>query len=323
MSAAVVDALRRRMRLDVVDLRTADYNRADLLPTFLQAGADVHGSHGLFYWLRARGSGHVLATDDAAMVLAWRRDVGRLVAFRPAGQLDSVVGLLETAGAAAAATDPTLPFVVRYCGSGLASRLRELGWSDLGDAWQPGAPSDDETHPEVIVTAPVVEFPPGQRYKPVRQAIACHSDRYTYTCAPTPLGIGEASFVERDNARVRRYDEHETSFNTAMLASLGARRHDWLTYHYLTHDQRLAGFAITANVTGIAHGYYLSTRDVPRLTTYLLWLIYLQQRRAGAWALNLGGSEAASLYAFKTRTFPDHFVQATQVLQRPPIPRPR
>lgn len=323
MSTAVVEALRRRMCLDVADLGTADYNRADLLPTFLQTGADVHGSHGLFYWLRARGSGHILTTGDAAMILSWRRDVDRIVAFRPVGRLDAVVALLEAAGAAAAATDPLRPFVVRYCGSGVASRLWELGWTNLSAPWQPGAPQDDETHPEVIVTAPAVEFPPGQRYKSVREAIVRHGGRYTYTCAQTPLGIGEAEFIASDNSRVRHYDEHETSFNSAVLTSLDARRHDWLTYHYLTCDRQLAGFAITANVTGIAHGYYLSTRDVPRLTTYLLWLIYLQQRRTGASALNLGGSEAASLHGFKIRTFPDHIMQRTEVLQRPPNPQPR
>jgi hypothetical protein len=300
----------------------AEPNRADLLPTWLQDDADVHGSHGLFYWLRTRGHGLVVSTGDAATVLTWRRDVDRLVAVRPVGATTAVVTLLEELGEVATAAAPNQPFVARYCMPAVAARLEDLGWGPMAAPWHPDAPHDDETHPEVIVTAPVAEIPAGQRYKPIREAIFRHAARYTYVSSPVPLGLGEAAFVECDTARASGYDGHEQGFNAAVLASLAGRRHDWLTYHYLLHDG-LAGFAVTGNVTGIAHGYYLATRDLPRLTTYLLWLIYLQQRRAGAGALNLGGSEARTLHAFKVRTFPDHRLQPTVVLQRHPVPTSR
>lgn len=312
--------LRRCPDFEVIEL--AEPNRADLLPTWLQDGADVHGSHGLFYWLRARGRGHVVSTGDAATVLTWRADVARLVALRPVGPTEAVVALLHELADVAGSARPACPLVARYCTHAVARRLAELGWESMVDSWHQSAPLDDETHPEVIVTAPVTEIPAGQRYKPVREAIFRHAARYTYRSSPVPLSLGEEAFVERDNARAADSDGHERGFNTAVLASLAGRRHDWLTYHYLIRDG-VAGFAVTGNVTGIAHGYYLAARDVPRLTTYLLWLIYLQQRRAGAAALNLGGSEAASLHTFKVRTFPDHRLQSTAILQRHPSRSPR
>jgi hypothetical protein len=315
--AALCDRLRRGAGLAVLDLSIADLGRADLLPTFLQSDVDVHGSHGLFYWLRARGSGTLVTSHDAGMMLTWRPDVGWLAAVRPVGQLDAVLALLDAAAASAPAD---VAFVVRYCAEEVVARLRERGWTGMRSPWRPDAPADDETFPEVIVTAPVVDLPSGQRYKPVREAISRHHGAYAYRASAAPLGIGEARFIQRDAARAGGYDEHEAGFNAAVLATLDAARHDWLTYHYLTWGQRLAGFAITANITGIAHGYYLSTLEEPRLTTFFLWHIYLQQRRAGAFALNLGGSEAASLYDFKTHTFPEHILQHTTVLQRPTSP---
>jgi hypothetical protein len=210
-----------------------------------------------------------------------------------------------------------VPFVARYCADDVVERLRKRGWTGLRRPWQPDAPHDDETFPEVIVAAPVVDVPTGPRYKPLREAIYRHNRSYVYRASATPLGIGEDHLIQHDAARVGDYDEGEANFNTAVLSSLGARRHDWLSYHYLTQGHRLAAFAINANITGISHGYYLSTVDVPRLTTFFLWHIYLQQRRTGAFALNLGGSETASLYGFKVHTFPEHTLQHTNVLQRP------
>lgn len=309
--------LRRRSGFEVSEL--AEPNRADLLPTWLQDGADVHGSHGMFYWLRARGRGYVVSTGNAAAVLTWRADVGRLVVLRPVGGTDAVVALLEQLADAAVSAGLPCPLVVRYCAHQVACRLGELGWAPMADPWHRSAPLDDEAHPEVIVTAPPIEVPAGQRYKPIREAIVRHAAGHTYLCSPVPLGLGEAELVESNSARVAGYDGHERGFNAAVLASLTTRRHDWLTYHYLIRDG-LAGFAVTGNVTGIAHGYYLAAREVPRLATYLLWLIYLQQRRAGAAALNLGGSETRSLHAFKVRTFPDHRLQPTTMLQRHPKP---
>ncbi len=317
MHASLSGALHGRAGLRVLDLSAAGLCRADLLPTFLQSGTDVHGSHGLFYWLRARGRGTLVTSAAAGVVLTWRPDVGRLAAVRPVGQPGAAAALL---GAVACAVPAGVAFVVRYCAGDVAARLRGRGWTAMRGPWRPEAPADDETFPEVIVTAPAVDLPGGQRYRPVREAVYRHHGRYAYRASPAPLGIGEAAFIQAGAARAGRYGEHEAGFNAAVLASLGAARHDWLTYHYLAQGGHLAGFAITANITGIAHGYYLSALDVPRLATFFLWHIYLNQRRSGAFALNLGGSEAASLHDFKTRTFPGHILQHTSVLQRPVSP---
>jgi hypothetical protein len=311
--------LERRSGFEVREL--AEPNRGDLLPTWLQDGADVHGSHGLFYWLRARGHGYVVSNEDAAAVVTWRADVGRLVVLRPVGATDAVVDLLEQLADAAVSARVPGTLVARYCTHQVARRLEKVRWAPMADPWHRSAPLDDEAHPEVIVTASPTEVPAGQRYKTIREAIVRHATRYTYLSSPVPLGLGETKLVEREGARVAGCDGHERGFNDAVLASLASRRHDWLTYHYL-YREGLAGFAVTGDVTGIAHGYYLAVRDVPRLATYLLWLIYVQQRRAGAAALNLGGSETRSLHAFKVRTFPDHRLQPTTMLQAFPNRRP-
>ncbi|TMR90372.1 hypothetical protein [Nonomuraea basaltis] len=317
--AAVSRGLRHRFGADVRPITLATLNRVDLLPTYLQAGADVHGSHSLFYWLRARGRGHIVSRDNAAMGLAWRDDVGRLIAIRPVGPLEAVMRLLDAA--AQAVTDLAgPPLVVRYCSPAVAGLLRDQGWTQMSSPWHADAPADDETHPEVIVTAPAVEMPGGRKYKPLREAVFRHASRYQYTARPTPLGIGETTLIHAEAARADDYDQHELGFNDAVTASLASHHHDRLTYHYLTRRDRLAAFAITADITGVAHGYYLAARSEPRLVTYFLWLIYLQQRRVGASALNLGGSETRSLFEFKTHTFPDHIQQRTCLLQSPHVP---
>ncbi|MEV0821972.1 hypothetical protein [Nonomuraea rubra] len=314
--ATVSRELHHHFGTDIRPITLATLNRVDLLPTYLQAGADVHGSHSLFYWLRARGRGHVVSRDNAAMGLSWRDDVERLIAIRPVGPLDAVVRLLDDV-ARVAHDRAEQPLVVRYCSPAVAEHLRTRGWTEMNGPWHADAPADDETHPEVIVTAPAVELPGGRKYKPLREAVFRHASRYHYTAQPTPLGIGETALIHADAARADGYDLHELGFNDAVTASLISLHHDRLTYHYLTRRDRLAAFAITADITGIAHGYYLAARSEPRLVTYFLWLIYLQQRRAGASALNLGGSETASLFEFKKHTFPDHIQQRTCLLQSP------
>lgn len=316
MHATLTGALYQQPGLCVRDLLT-EASRTQMLPTFLQGGSDVHGSHPLFYWLRARGSGIIVTSREAGVVLTWRRDVDRLIALRPVGAATAVVDLLHLAAQVARAAAPSKSFVARYCTADVGAQLRERGWSDMAEPWQPSAPHDDETFPEVVVTAPVVESPAGQRYKPLRQALSAHTGHYRYSASTTPLGIGEVGLIRTDAARVDDYDAHEIGFNEAVLSSLTNHQHDWVTYHYLTQRGEVTGFAITATVTDIAHGYYLCTLDVPRLTTFFLWHIYLQQRRAGASALNLGGSEHASLHEFKTRTFPDHELRHTVVLAAP------
>jgi hypothetical protein len=313
MHSIVIHKLREH-GLKTQDLIASDLSGPAFLPTFLQSDSDVHGSHGLFYWLRCRGNGIVVANGGAATVLTWRPDVGLMAAMRPVGDLTQVISLLD---AIASSVPLTVPFVARYCSADLAAELRSRNWKDPQRPWHPDAPADDETFPEVIVTAPITELPPGRRYKPIREAVYRHGGAYSYQASPSPLGMGEARFIECGAARAESYDEHENGFNDAVVSSLAAEHHDWLTYHYLANGSGLAGFAITANITGIAHGYYLSALDEPRLTAFFLWHIYLQQRHQGAYALNLGGSEQSSLYKFKTQTFPEHIVQRTQVLQSP------
>src|SRR6059058_203008 len=124
MHAALCDTLRRHAGLAVADLSVAQVDRADLLPTFLQSDVDVHGSHGLFYWLRARGSGSLVTSDEAGMVLAWSPDVG---------QLDAVVALLD---ATAASVPADMALVARYCAGDVAARLQERGWTGMRDPWR-------------------------------------------------------------------------------------------------------------------------------------------------------------------------------------------
>ena len=57
MDKILADALRAHPDITVTDLSRLNCCRPGLLPAFLQDGRDVHGSHGLFYWLRARQRG--------------------------------------------------------------------------------------------------------------------------------------------------------------------------------------------------------------------------------------------------------------------------
>jgi hypothetical protein len=305
--------MRRRSGLDVSEI-PADGKAGYGLPALRQDNADVHGSHGLFYWLRARGRGLCLSRDGAGLVLAWRGDVGRLVALRPVGTLDAAADVLTTVANVVSGSWPRVELVVRYCTGNLADRLSGQGWTALARPWVPLAPLDDEAFPEVVITADPVELPAGQRFKPVRESVFAHAAGCQYYAAPVPLRCGEATFIQ---AQATRPDRQEAGFNQAVLAALTFRRHDKLAYHYLFRGGSLQGFAITGNTTGTSHGYYLSTVHVPRLATYFLWQIYRQERRTGAHALNLGGSECESLHLFKARTFPGHQLQRTHILQYP------
>lgn len=315
MDDIVARALAGTHPVTVTGLADHAIGAAGLLPHWLQDRTDVHGSHGLFYWLRARSTGVVVQAPGAALVLSWRPDVGCLVAWRPVGERAAIAALLETVAAAAERFHPGVHLVARYLTADVAAALLRRGWGPLHRPWQAEAPIDDETYPEVIVTAPAIETPAGQRYKPIRQAIAAYADTFTYTAAARPLGWGEDDYVTGGGARASAQEGPEGAFNRAVAASLTWDRHECLTFHYLTGPKGIAGFAATADVTGIAHGYFLACDPAPRLATYFLWLIYLQQRRSGAAGLNLGGSEARTLFDFKTRTFPDHQLQTSTALQ--------
>lgn len=316
MHNELAELMRRRSGLDISEI-PADGLAGCGLPELRQDDTDVHGSHGLFYWLRARGSGLCLSRDGAGLVLAWRGDVGRVAALRPVGAVDAAADLLATVAKVISSALPRVELVARYCTDRLAGRLAGQGWTALARPWAPLAPLDDEAFPEVVITADPVELPWGQRFKPVRESVFAHAGGCQYHAVPVPLRCGEATLIQDQAARPTCRDEQEAGFSQAVLAALTFPRHDKLTYHYLFREGCLQGFAITGNTTGTSHGYYLSTAPVPRLATYFLWQIYREERRSGAHALNLGGSERESLHRFKARTFPGHQLHQTRILQYP------
>jgi hypothetical protein len=312
-------ALRASPGLSVAPLSGHDCHRPGLLPTYLQEGRDVHGSHGLFYWLRARQRGLVVSGGNAAVILAWRPDVRRLAALRPVGAARAAASLLDTVAAAASVVLPDVPLLARYCGDPLADALLARRWQPFKGAWCPQAPLDDEAFPEVVITAEPSGLPPGRKYKSLREAITWHQDDYRFMASPHPLG-GEAQAITGSMTPVRPARAQEADFDAAVLAALGSGQHHGLAYHYLHHGTELAGWAVTGNTTGTSHGYYLWTARVPRLASYFLWQIYLHERHSGAAALNLGGSETQSLHNYKTGTFPGHELRKSTILCPPAQP---
>jgi hypothetical protein len=315
----LADALRTRPGLSVTPLSGRDCHRPGLLPTFLQDGHDVHGGHGLFYWLRARQRGLVVRSGNAAVILAWRSDVRRLAALRPVGTASAAASLLDTVAMVASTALPGIPLLARYCGDQLTATLLAQRWHPFGQAWCPEAPLDDEAFPEVVITTDLAGLPLGRKYKSLREAVTWHQDAYQYRASPDPLG-GEAQAITGDTEPARPARAQEADFDAAVVAALGAGCHQGLAYHYLHRGTELAGWAVTGNTTGTSHGYYLWTARVPRLATYFLWQIYQRERCSGATALNLGGSETQSLHHYKTRTFPDHALQKSSILCPPAQP---
>jgi hypothetical protein len=317
MEDELVGMLRHRDDLHVTRISAMTTSRMPVFSIFTQAGLDVHGSHGLFYWLRARGKGVVIQTDKAGLVLTWRPDVKNFIALRPVGELNAIADLLDEVAEITLTKWFGFPVVARYCGNLITNKMIDRGWALPPNPWPPNRPFDDETYPEVIITADPLEIPPGKNGNLVRKAINLNADKYSYCTSPVPIGCGEAEFVRTQAARADYYDDQEISFNEALIVALGFRDHHAITYHYMFDGDRLSGFAVTANTTGISHLYYAGTTKASRLSVYFQWKIYLEERCKGSSALNLGGSETESLHTFKARTFPKHELQQTTILQPP------
>jgi hypothetical protein len=318
MEDELMGMLRHQDDLHVIRISAMATSRIPVFPVFTQAGIDVHGSHGLFYWLRTRGKGVIIQTNNAGLVLTWRPDVKNFVALRPVGELNAMADLLDEVAEITLTKWPSVSFIARYCGNVITDRMIEHGWILPPNPWSPNRPFDDEAYPEVIITADPLEIPSGKNGNLVRKAINLNADKYSYCTSPVPIDCGEAEFIRTRAARADHYDDQEISFNEALLTALDFRDHHAITYHYLFHGDLLCGFAVTANTTGISHVYYVGTMKMSRLSVYFQWKIYLEERRKGASALNLGGSETESLHTFKTRTFPKRELQQSAIL-RPSI----
>ncbi|MFE4665009.1 hypothetical protein ACFRI7_20645 [Streptomyces sp. NPDC056716] len=317
MENDLVRSLRQQSGLITSGISDAKEVDARMFRSFLQDGTDVHGSHPLFYWLRSRGRGAFVSNGEASLALSWRPDTGCLVALRPVGDLEAMVDLLELLASVTYAKWPNMPLITRYCNAALAAKLIERAWSQPSAPWSSNAPSDDETYPEVVVTGDPAAMPVGTRYWEVRRALRLHGEECAYRATEALLNCGEADFIAHHAARVEHYGEHEKTFNASLLASLGLLHQEGLRYHYLFRHRSIYAFAVTGNMTGTTHGYYMGAMRGPRLATYFQWRIYLEERRRGAVALNFGGSETESLYLYKVGTFPDHYLQQTVMLQAP------
>ena len=309
--------LRHQDDLHVTRISAMMTSRIPIFPVFTQAGIDVHGSHGLFYWLRTRGKGVIIQTNNAGLVIAWRPDVKSFIALRPVGELNAIAYLLNKVAEITLTKWPGGPFIARYCSNVVTNRMIDHGWVLPPNPWSLNRPFDDEAYPEVIITSDPLEIPQGKDGNLVRKAINLNADKYSYRTSPIPIDCGEVELIRTRAARADHYDDQEISFNEALLAALDFRDHDAITYHYLFRGDHLSGFAVTANTTGISHVYYAGTTKTSRLSVYFQWKIYLEERRKDASALNLGGSETESLHTFKTRTFPKRELQQTTILQPP------
>jgi hypothetical protein len=317
LEAQLADSLRRESNLDVIQLEPSDYARFDSFPTLLQTGVDVHGSHGLFYWLRTRGAGILVRNDRTAAVLAWRPDFGSLVVVRPVGDPDAIAEVFGVVRKVVSNTWPGISLVAWYCTDAVADRMVDRGWIASPSPLLSDALLDDEAYPEVLIVTDPAEMPSGGEYRTIRKAILRYSGSCFYFASTTPIRCGESEFIINKTARTRHFGGRESDFNKSVVAALDFPYHDQAVYHYLFRDSELVGFAITGNTTGISHGYYLGTIRSSRISTYFHWRIYQEERRRGALAYNLGGSESESLHLFKTQTFPDHILRRTRVLYFP------
>ena len=273
-----------------------------LLPGYLQDGHDVHGSHPLFYWLRARGSGLAVSRGHAGVVLTWRPDAGRLAALRPVGDAGAAAGLLDTVLAQVAAVLPGIPLVARYCGDALAPVQLGRGWHNFGGSWCAQAPLDDEAFPEVVITA---DPPRTSRRAPGANRCGKPSPgtRAPTASAPPPVPSGarqRLSRMTRPGAAVSRRPA-STRRSSPPSASAGTTASPTTT----CTRRRTGGLGDSRQHHRDLPRLLPVDGKVPSLATYFLWQVYLHERRNGAAALNLGGSETRSLFGYKARTFPD------------------
>lgn len=284
---------------------------------FMQGNIDVHGSHELFYWTRSRGHGLIVTSETAAVVVHYSSDMNRIVVLRPAGPTDAIVTLTSEVCTAIAASCDSKDIVVRYCGAELASELSKAGWTDLSRPLLPSAYADDETWPEVLIKSSPVEFPQGADGRRVRVAITRHHGRCDYRSELHLLDRGELDFILGGSSRSHVSDGFENNFNSAVVSFIKDGRYRNLRFHYLFRESTIIGFAVTGKTTHVAHSYYIGVIKEARLSTYFNWQIYLTEIRERASAFNMGGSEAESLYIYKSQTFGDHSVRVTKVLESP------
>ena len=315
MDNELAELLRHEPGLHVAEMSTLAEARSHMFPTFLQAGTDVHGSHGLFYWLRARGKGVFLWADNAGVVLTWRPDVGRLVALRPIGELDAVVDLLDTVAKRTAIRWPCVPLVARYCSNAVAARLVKRGWARPPRPWLPGMPLDDEAYPEVVITGTPLGTPNGRQYKFVRTAAYRHAARYSYHASSAPIDCGEAKFITtQPHAPIATMDKKRAStrlFSQRLTFAITMELP--ITTCFAVASSSVSRSPPTRRACRTATSWVLPSYRV--FQHILNWKIYLEERRRGALALNLGGSETESLHVFKVPTFPEHVLHQTTILQ--------
>lgn len=293
----------------------ANFDLKTSVSDYLQNGIDVHGSHPLFYWTRCRGEGVLVQSESAAVVLHYSLDLAKVVLMRPMGDAASIGALLTTLRNVLNEVLGGETVLLRYCSPILAGELRKSGWKSLPAPLFESAYADDETWPEVILESRPDEFPQGPRGRPVREAIFRHKGQYEYRAESEPLHCGELDFVLNGSFRSSFCDGYETDFNHAVVSFLKQGNCSNLTFHYLLRSSKLWGFGVTGNNTSIAHCYYSGVVKQARLTTYFFWQIYLNERKKGAQALNLGGSENHSLHQYKSKTFGDHALGITCILE--------
>ncbi len=232
--------LRAEAGTTITLLSRLNWHDTGLFPALMQAGQDVHGSHGLFYWLRARQRGWVITRGPAAVVVAWRPDVQRLVVLRPVGDAVAAADLLDTVTRAAALAVPGARLVARYCGQALAQVLLDRGWGRFSGVWSPGTPRDDEAHPEVIITGAPTGMPPGRHFESVREAVRWHHGAYRFH-ASSRLLTGGQQVPGLSAAQVHAGLGDAVSFEAAVASALDGRDRTQLTYHYLHHGSQARG----------------------------------------------------------------------------------
>jgi len=264
------------------------------------------GFHPLFYFQRARGDIFVIEDNDVTLVCSNRLDVKKFIIIRPIGNIASIVNTLKKLSSHF--IDEYGFFYIKYANEELKTILNNEFNISFDFFWSGNSLFDDETYPQIqydLMEVNDIAISKRSKHRWIRQCIKSFKSSiyhkklvYSQIEFEKLLNFSKINVPKSIKNKIQSLNEFYGFVNSTFDGITKYNKN--IDFHiFLNNLDEIVGILISAHKEAHVDVYFLSHKNLPKLSTFILVTVMKYYLDKGASYFCVGGSETESLHLFK------------------------